>query len=102
MFTLKFMSRHYYWQRVKVVAVVESEELAVSEKKGSAAVQVEARKQGRTVTVSVGATASKEPHPFGWRDAMDIVVKWRQLSEPNDQASIWHSLQETQHAFTAT
>jgi hypothetical protein len=26
-------------------------------------------------------------HLFGWRDAMDIVVKWRQLAEPNDQAS---------------
>ena len=23
--------------------------------------------------------------PSGWRDAMDLVVKWRQLSEPNDQ-----------------
>jgi len=24
-------------------------------------------------------------HPFAWRDAMDTVVKWRQLAEPNDQ-----------------
>lgn len=24
-------------------------------------------------------------HPFSWRDAMDIPVRWRQLSEPNDQ-----------------
>lgn len=24
-------------------------------------------------------------HQFGWRDAMDILVKWRQLAEPNDQ-----------------
>ncbi|KAF8058901.1 SRFR1 [Scenedesmus sp. PABB004] len=27
-------------------------------------------------------------HLFGWRDAMDIVVKWRQLSEPADQV-VW-------------
>lgn len=25
-------------------------------------------------------------HAFGWRDAMDIVVRWRQVGEPNDQA----------------
>lgn len=24
-------------------------------------------------------------HPFAWRDAMDMLVKWRQLAEPNDQ-----------------
>ena len=24
-------------------------------------------------------------HAAGWRDAMDIVVKWRQFAEPNDQ-----------------
>ena len=23
-------------------------------------------------------------HEFGWRDFMDICVKWRQISEPND------------------
>ena len=23
-------------------------------------------------------------HEFGWRDFMDIGVKWRQISEPND------------------
>jgi hypothetical protein len=27
-------------------------------------------------------------HPFGWRDAMDIIVKWRQLCEPNDQVRL--------------
>lgn len=26
-------------------------------------------------------------HEFCWRDAMDVVVRWRQLSEPNDQVS---------------
>lgn len=36
--------------------------------------------------MSTGASGSAEPHAFGWRDAMDIVVRWRQLSEPNDQA----------------
>ena len=35
--------------------------------------------------VTEGATVSPQAHEFGWRDAMDIVVKWRQLSEPNDQ-----------------
>ena len=49
--------------------------------------QLEARKNGEKIIVSKGATVSQEPHEFGWRDAMDIVVKWRQFSEPNDQAS---------------
>ena len=26
----------------------------------------------------------REAHEFGWRDLMDIAVKWRQFSEPND------------------
>ncbi|WIA39656.1 hypothetical protein OEZ86_005727 [Tetradesmus obliquus] len=30
-------------------------------------------------------------HLFGWRDAMDIVVKWRQLAEPADQV-VWVDL----------
>lgn len=50
---------------------------------------VATRKAGNTMWVSsegssVQAGASGR-HQFGWRDAMDIVVKWRQLSEPNDQ-----------------
>jgi hypothetical protein len=24
------------------------------------------------------------PHEFGWRDLYDILIKWRQYSEPND------------------
>lgn len=32
-----------------------------------------------------GQRGSQGRHRFGWRDAMDIVVKWRQLAEPNDQ-----------------
>jgi hypothetical protein len=27
-------------------------------------------------------------HAFGWRDAMDIIVRWRQVGEPNDQV-LW-------------
>ncbi len=34
---------------------------------------------------SSGRSGAQGQHPFGWRDAMDIVVKWRQLAEPNDQ-----------------
>lgn len=32
-----------------------------------------------------GHGALKGQHPFSWRDFMDIPVRWRQLSEPNDQ-----------------
>lgn len=54
-----------------------------------------ARRSGNTVWVrsegsSVQAGASGR-HQFGWRDAMDIVVKWRQLSEPNDQVCMDHA-----------
>lgn len=50
---------------------------------------VASRRAGNTVWVnsegsSVQAGTSGR-HQFGWRDAMDIVVKWRQLAEPNDQ-----------------
>ncbi len=48
--------------------------------------QVAERAAGREVTVCAGASSSAQSHPFGWRDAMDIAVKWRQLAEPNDQA----------------
>lgn len=44
------------------------------------------RGAGREVTVRDGASSGKQSHAFGWRDAMDIPVKWRQLAEPNDQA----------------
>ncbi len=55
--------------------------------------QVEDRRAGRPLLVrNVGASVSAKAsdraqgsHPFGWRDAMDIVVRWRQLAEPNDQ-----------------
>lgn len=32
-----------------------------------------------------GASQGPQPRPVGWRDFQDIIVKWRQLSEPNDQ-----------------
>ncbi|BDA45969.1 probable UDP-N-acetylglucosamine-peptide N-acetylglucosam at N-terminal half [Coccomyxa sp. Obi] len=51
------------------------------------------RAAGRAVMGPEGASGSAAAHPFGWRDAMDIIVKWRQLSEPNDQARvIWVDL----------
>ena len=51
----------------------------------SACMQVAKRKAGEEVPAPKGASSSKEPHLFGWRDAMDIIVKWRQMAEPNDQ-----------------
>ncbi|KAG1678968.1 hypothetical protein FOA52_013031 [Chlamydomonas sp. UWO 241] len=57
--------------------------------------QLAARRAGNTVWVSsagssVQAGASGR-HQFGWRDLMDIVVKWRQVAEPNDQV-VWVDL----------
>ncbi len=49
-------------------------------------VQSAERAAGREVQGPAGASGCAVSHPFGWRDAMDIIVKWRQLSEPNDQA----------------
>ena len=46
------------------------------------------RAAGREVPGPAGASGCADSHPFGWRDAMDIIVKWRQLSEPNDQVSL--------------
>ncbi len=44
------------------------------------------RRAGRVVHVEPGGgSGNPRVHEFGWRDAMDVVVKWRQLSEPNDQ-----------------
>ena len=33
-----------------------------------------------------GRSGVSGSHAFDWRDAMDLLVKWRQLAEPNDQA----------------
>ncbi|KAL3144958.1 hypothetical protein ABBQ32_003464 [Trebouxia sp. C0010 RCD-2024] len=55
------------------------------------------RQAGRRVMVDTGGAsgggieARSGQHEFSWRDAMDIPVRWRQLSEPNDQV-IWVDL----------
>lgn len=51
---------------------------------------VEARRRGesgwKVSTKGASGGGGKDgTHYFHWRDAMDIIVKWRQLSEPNDQ-----------------
>ena len=51
-------------------------------------VQVASAKAGQQVHAPHGASGSTKAHLFGWRDAMDIIVKWRQLSEPNDQVCV--------------
>ena len=56
--------------------------------------QVKERQAERKVMVDTagssvgGFDADKGQHDFKWRDAMDIPVRWRQLSEPNDQVHI--------------
>ena len=64
-----------------------------------------ARRQGSTTQVpNAGASVSaRSPdptghHTFGWRDAMDVIVRWRQAAEPNDQV-IWVDLL-TEREFT--
>ena len=47
-----------------------------------------------------GFDARKGQHEFTWRDAMDIPVRWRQLSEPNDQVSL-QQLQSGSRSQTA-
>ncbi|GMH36453.1 hypothetical protein BSKO_04321 [Bryopsis sp. KO-2023] len=52
-----------------------------------------ARKQGKKFKVlSSGATGHRDSEnryeEAGWRDAMDLVVKWRQVGEPKDQV-LW-------------
>ena len=47
------------------------------------------RKAGKPLLVAQSVPAAAGTLiPFGWRDAMDIIVKWRQLSEPNDQVQM--------------
>ena len=44
------------------------------------------------VVVPAGcASAPPTPHAFGWRDAADLAVKWRQAGEPADQV-LWVDL----------
>ena len=57
---------------------------------------VEARRAGREPPrVKTRGSTTTGPkaggagtHAFGWRDALDVLVKWRQLSEPNDPV-VW-------------
>lgn len=48
-----------------------------------------------------GFEARQGQHEFSWRDAMDIPVRWRQLSEPNDQVSFHNMLAPTAMQGTA-
>lgn len=54
--------------------------------------EISARQNGsHTWVSSEGASAQDDPsgrHAFAWRDAMDTVVRWRQVGEPNDQV-LW-------------
>ncbi|CAD7704338.1 unnamed protein product [Ostreobium quekettii] len=54
-----------------------------------------AKREGKIHTVdSMGASGGMGKagrKEFSWREAMDIIVKWRQLSEPNDQV-VWVDL----------
>ena len=57
------------------------------------AAQMECRRSGASpLLASKGSSANIKSHPFDWRDAMDIIVKWRQLSEPNDQVTFLNHL----------
>lgn len=41
---------------------------------------------GASVSARRGACGcAPGSHAYGWRDAMDVIVRWRQLAEPNDQ-----------------
>lgn len=41
----------------------------------------------RTTVDGPGSSLNQKPHPFGWRDVFDVMVRWRQISEPND--AVW-------------
>eukprot|EP01025_Chloroclados_australasicus_P065321 TRINITY_DN8909_c0_g1_i1.p1 TRINITY_DN8909_c0_g1~~TRINITY_DN8909_c0_g1_i1.p1 ORF type:complete len:560 (-),score=86.15 TRINITY_DN8909_c0_g1_i1:448-2106(-) len=52
-----------------------------------------ARAEGKTQYVPSEGSSARDTkkgskQEFGWRDAMDIIVKWRQIAEPNDQV-LW-------------
>ncbi|EFN60188.1 hypothetical protein CHLNCDRAFT_133703 [Chlorella variabilis] len=64
------------------------------------------KREGRpTLVDNAGASVSARRHSrsgrheMGWRDAMDVIVRWRQLAEPNDQV-IWVDLL-TEREFNA-
>ncbi|PSC68513.1 suppressor of RPS4-RLD 1-like isoform X1 [Micractinium conductrix] len=73
---------------------------------GSGSSSVSTASSGSAAPASSGKSSSggklggsTGQHQFGWRDAMDIIVRWRQLAEPNDQV-IWVDLL-TEREFTA-
>lgn len=51
--------------------------------------EVAQRRNGANTCVSNDGASGRfddgGKHAFGWRDAMDVVVRWRQVGEPNDQ-----------------
>jgi len=44
------------------------------------------------------SSSTNKNHTFGWRDVYDIVIKWRQISEPNDP--VWWVDLLTKEQFT--
>lgn len=73
-----------------------------------------ARKEGNEVTapdsgasvcgrgpsgIGGGGRGGSGSHAVGWRDAMELIVKWRQVAEPNDQV-LWVDLL-TEREFSA-
>ncbi len=65
----------------------------------AAAAGASAAARGTSGVGGGGRGAPGASHPLGWRDAMDVVVRWRQLVEPCDQV-LWVDLL-TEREFTA-
>eukprot|EP01126_Amoeba_proteus_P048813 TRINITY_DN5665_c0_g3_i7.p1 TRINITY_DN5665_c0_g3~~TRINITY_DN5665_c0_g3_i7.p1 ORF type:complete len:397 (+),score=66.41 TRINITY_DN5665_c0_g3_i7:136-1326(+) len=53
---------------------------------------------GKITVQGSGSSFTKAVHPFGWRDLYDIIVRWRQISEPNDP--VWWVDALTKEQFT--
>lgn len=41
-------------------------------------------REGKPQISGKASSGNRKPHDFGWRDMYDVLVKWRQYSEPND------------------
>jgi hypothetical protein len=65
----------------------------------AAAAGASAAARGASGVGGGGRGAPGASHPLGWRDAMDVVVRWRQLVEPCDQV-LWVDLL-TEREFAA-
>ncbi|KAG1663031.1 hypothetical protein FOA52_005723 [Chlamydomonas sp. UWO 241] len=77
--------RHVRQQRAAGLSAIQLAQTVVA--------LVRARARGAPFLIpSAGATvtpnATSGEHAFGWRDAMDVVTKMRQLAEPGDQV-VW-------------